>query len=74
MKRSKYESKVYEILERAPMTPSEVAKRVGVNYKTAQRALMHLALTRKDVQYRNSGRIHLFWVDKEAQKDDDSEI
>ena len=58
---SRFEERIYELLSLEPVTPSEVSKRVGVTYKTAQRALMHLALTRKDVAYRNSGRIHLFW-------------
>ena len=58
---SRYEEKVYAILTSEPVTPSEIAKKLGVTYKTAQRALMHLALTRDDVLYRNSGRIHLFW-------------
>lgn len=58
---SRFEERIYELLSLEPVTPSEMAKRVGVTYKTAQRALMHLALTRKDVAYRNSGRIHLFW-------------
>lgn len=58
---SRYEEKVYDVLTSEPVTPSEIAKKLGVTYKTAQRALMHLALTRDDVLYRNSGRIHLFW-------------
>ena len=58
---SRYEEKVYSLLRSEPVTPSEIAKKLGVTYKTAQRALMHLALTREDVLYRNSGRIHLFW-------------
>lgn len=58
---SKYERRIYEMLTQEPVTPSEIAKKVGVTYKTAQRVLMHLALTRDDVAYRNSGRINLFW-------------
>ena len=58
---SRYEEKLYDMLTNQPVTPSEMAKKLGVTYKTAQRALMHLALTRNDVSYRNSGRIHLFW-------------
>lgn len=58
---SKFEERIYELLSLEPVTPSEVAKRVGVTYKTAQRALMLLALTKKDVAYKNSGRIHIFW-------------
>ena len=44
-----------------PVTPSEIAKRLGVTHKTATRVLMELALTMPDVRYKNSGRIHLFW-------------
>jgi len=58
---SRFEERIYEMLSSEPVTPSEVAKRTGVTHKTAQRALMHLALTKKDVAYKNSGRIHLFW-------------
>lgn len=58
---SRYEEKVYDMLTSEPVTPSEIAKKLGVTYKTAQRALMHLALTKDDVLYRNSGRIHIFW-------------
>jgi len=60
---SKYDEAVYHILSE-PVTPNEIAKRLGITQKTAQRALMHLALTRKDVKYKNSGRIHIFWKEK----------
>jgi hypothetical protein len=46
------------------MTPSEVAKRLGINYNTAKDALMQLAVTRKNVYYKPSGRIHIFWRKK----------
>ncbi|MEM2126612.1 MAG: hypothetical protein QXH67_00105 [Candidatus Bathyarchaeia archaeon] len=58
---SRFEETVYNLLSEEPMTPSEVAKRLGINYKTAKDALLRLAATRRDVRYRNSGRIHLFW-------------
>ena len=58
---SGFEERIYELLSLKSVTPSEVAKRVGVTYKTAQRVLMHLALTKKGVAYKNSGRIHIFW-------------
>jgi predicted transcriptional regulator len=61
----KYDEAVYSILF-DPVTPNEVAKKLGVTQKTAQRVLMHLALTRKDVKYKNSGRIHIFWKEKES--------
>jgi len=49
------------MLSDEPVTPNEVAKKLGINYKTAKDVLMHLALTRKDVRYKSSGRIHIFW-------------
>lgn len=58
---SKYEDRVYQMLSDEPVTPNEVALKIEVTHKTAQRILMHLALTREDVKYKNSGRIHLFW-------------
>jgi len=58
---SKYEERVYQMLSDEPVTPNEIALKIDVAHKTAQRILMHLALTRKDVKYKNSGRIHLFW-------------
>jgi len=60
LKMGKYDEAVYRILS-DPVTPNEVAKKLGVTQKTAQRVLMHLALTREDVKYKNSGRIHIFW-------------
>ena len=58
---SKYEKTIYELLGNDPVTASEIARRVGVSYKTAQQVLLYLAASRKDVAYRNSGRIYLFW-------------
>ena len=58
---SKYEECIYQMLSDEPVTPNEIAKKVEVTHKTAQRVLMHLALTKDDVRYKNSGRIHLFW-------------
>ena len=58
---SKFEEPVYRLLSREPVTTNEVAKKLEISHKTALRALMHLALTREDVYYKNSGRIHLFW-------------
>ena len=63
----KYDEAVYRILS-DPVTPNEVAKKLGVTQKTAQRVLMHLALIKKDVKYKNSGRIHIFWKEKESQE------
>lgn len=58
---SRYEGRIYRMLSDEPVTPNEVAKQLGVSHKTALRTLMQLALTRGDVRYKNSGRIHLFW-------------
>jgi len=61
----KFEESIYQMLSREPVTPNEVAKKLEISHKTALRALMHLALTREDVYYKNSGRIHMFWKTKE---------
>jgi Mn-dependent DtxR family transcriptional regulator len=61
---SKYEQAIYDMLSSEPVTPSEVAKKLRINYKTAKDALMRLAITKKDVRYKNSGRIHIFWRKK----------
>ncbi len=60
----KHQEAAYELLCitcKEPMTPNEVAKRLGITQKTAQQTLMQLALTRQDVKYKLSGRIHIFW-------------
>ena len=58
---SRYEQEIYELLSEEPVTPNEIAKKLEVTHKTAQRTLMQLALIKDDVRYKNSGRIHLFW-------------
>lgn len=58
---SRYESKIYEMLSKEPVTANELAVKLGITHKTALRALMHLALTKEDMRYKNSGRIHSFW-------------
>ena len=58
---SRYEERIYRMLSEEPVTPNEIAMKVKVTQKTAQRVLMQLALTKEDVRYKNSGRIHLFW-------------
>jgi len=58
---SKFEESIYRLLSRDPVTPNEVAKKLEISHKTALRSLMHLALTKEDMCYKNSGRIHLFW-------------
>jgi len=58
---SRYEEAIYNMLSDEPVTPKEVAEKLRINYKTAKDALMRLAVTRKDVRYKNSGRIHIFW-------------
>lgn len=62
----KYDDVVCKVLS-DPVTPNEVAKKLGITQKTAQRVLMHLALTRKDIKYKNSGRIHIFWKEKDYE-------
>jgi len=62
-----YENQVYKILTRDPVTPSEVAKSLGISYKTAQKVLLELAATRDDVAYKKSGRIYLFWCRKNVE-------
>lgn len=54
----RYESKIYEMLSKEPVTANELAVKLGITHKTA---LMHLALIREDVHYKNSSRIHIFW-------------
>jgi len=58
---SRYEETIYGMLSSEPVTPNEVAIKLGVSHKTAKSALMYLALTKDNVRYKNSGRIHLFW-------------
>lgn len=57
----KYGDTVYKILCEEPVTPNEIAKKLNITQKTAQQTLMQLALTKNDVKYKISGRIHLFW-------------
>jgi Mn-dependent DtxR family transcriptional regulator len=57
----KYEETIYQMLSDEPVTPNEIAKKLGITHKTALKALLRLALTEGDVKYKNSGRIHLFW-------------
>ena len=61
---SRYEEAIYNTLSVEPVTPNEIAKKLGITHKTAKDALMYLAVTRKDVRYKNSGRIHMFWRGK----------
>jgi len=58
---NRFEESVYQMLSREPVTPNEVAKNLEISHKTALRVLVHLALMKEDVYYKNSGRIHLFW-------------
>ena len=59
----KFDESIYKMLSREPVTPNEVAKKLEISHKTALRALMHLALTKEGVYYKNSGRIHIFWIE-----------
>ena len=62
---SRFEESIYQMLSREPVTANEIAKKLEISHKTALRALMHLALTKEYVFYKNSGRIHIFWKEKE---------
>ena len=59
----KFQESIYRLLSREPVTPNEVSKKLRISHKTALRTLMHLALTNEKVHYKNSGRIHLFWIE-----------
>jgi predicted ArsR family transcriptional regulator len=61
---SKYEETIYGMLSDEPVTPNEIANRLGINFKTAKDALMDLVVTRKDIRYKNSGRIRIFWKEE----------
>ena len=58
---SKYEKCIYQILSDEPVTPNEIALKLGMSHNSALKTLMHIALTKGDVRYKNSRRIHLFW-------------
>ena len=62
---SRYEGGIYEVLSDEPVTLGEVVKVLGVNYRTARDVLMHLALMRRDVRCKASGRIHVFWRERD---------
>lgn len=49
------------MLKDEPVTPNEIAKALKITHKTAQKVLLHLALTKNDIRYKNSGRIYMFW-------------
>lgn len=57
----RYEKIIYQLMSEKPVTPNEVARKFEISHKTALRSLMRLALTKDDIHYKNSGRIHLFW-------------
>lgn len=67
---SRYEESIYGMLSGEPVTPNEVAKKLGISHKTAKDVLMHLTITRDDVKYKNSGRIHMFWKSPFSKEDD----
>jgi len=56
-----YEDKVYGLLSRGTVAAGEAAVKLDITHNTALKTFMRLALTKKDVHYKNSGRIHLFW-------------
>jgi len=57
---SRFEESIYQMLSREPVTPNEVAKKLGIAQKTAQRILMHLALTGEDAKYRTQAEYTFF--------------
>jgi len=63
----RYEEQIFKMLSEDPVTPSEVAKYLGISYKTAQKTLLDLAARREDVAYKKSGRIYLFWYKKNSE-------
>lgn len=70
---SKFEESIYRILSREPVTPNEVAKKLNISHKTALRSLMQLALTKKNVYYKSSGRIHLFWRESTKRPNEEAD-
>jgi len=44
-----------------PANLNEHAKKLELSCKYAQRILMHLAFSKDDGRYKNSGRIYMFW-------------
>jgi len=70
---SKFEESIYRILSREPVTPNEVAKKLDISHKTALRSLMQLALTKRDVHYKSSGRIHLFWRELNQRSNEEAD-
>jgi predicted transcriptional regulator len=58
---SDYTDQIYLYLTEEPVTPSEVANKFKLSYKTAQKALLKLAAEKRDIAYKKSGRIYLFW-------------
>jgi len=65
---NKYEEQIYRILKYQPVTPNEIANKLNISFKTAQRALLELAATKDDIGYKKSGRIHLFWFGEKTNE------
>ena len=59
---SRYEGSIYEVLSDESVTLGKVARKLDVNYKITRDILMHPALTRKDVRYKASDMIRIFWA------------
>jgi len=53
------DEKILELLERAPVTPDEVAQRIGMAWATAQGHLLKLVATGKVVATRK-GRVNVY--------------
>jgi predicted ArsR family transcriptional regulator len=52
---------IYGMLSVEPIALGEIAKKIGLNCKTARGVLTCLAATGRDVRCKASGRIHVFW-------------
>jgi predicted ArsR family transcriptional regulator len=52
---------IYGMLSVEPIALGEIAKKIGLNYKTARGVLTRLAPTGRDARCKASGRIHMFW-------------
>ena len=52
--------KVYNALSSEPETPNEIADRIDLNQKTVQGALLELVNTKKNIKWKNIGRLGYF--------------
>jgi predicted Rossmann fold nucleotide-binding protein DprA/Smf involved in DNA uptake len=69
---SKFEKTILDALSSEPVTPNELSSRLNMNYKTVQNVLLQLALKNKEIHFKNSGRIQLFWKEDLSLKESPS--